>query len=158
MRNKLLRRVILLLILCTITTIINISYCGAVSDATINQQINDWANTATREELRNFDNFLEGIRNQNNPNLVINNTEKTIVRERFGWESLGIFIGFSILGYLFIRHGMSTWDTIREFLGELVQHSLEALRIHVTNKANTTIMQNPNITPIIQQYLQQHRH
>jgi len=59
--------------------------------------------------------------NVENPSLNGNDTinEGT----RFGWESLAIFIGATVLGYILLRYGPDIYRGTKDFMLDLIQHS-----------------------------------
>src|SRR5579871_4409150 len=97
---------------------IPVAFAGTQSTEALSQIIDNYINNADEDRLEQFQAFLQEIAEEQRllPPMQEMVEHPEIERQRFGWESLGIFIGATILGYIFIRYGADITNGIKDFL------------------------------------------
>jgi hypothetical protein len=66
---------------------------------------------------------------------------------RFGCESLAVFIGASVLGYILIRYGTDMYRGAKDFMLDVIQHSdtlITTVTRDMVRQAALRALQNPN--------------
>ena len=89
-------------------------------DIDFERDIDTFINQAPEDQLENFRNFLHNLARDGGilppqEDMAIEN----VVAPRFGWESLLLFVGGTILGYILIRHGTDIFNYMADFTGRL---------------------------------------
>jgi hypothetical protein len=137
-----------------------IAFCGNNTD---NQEtlLNDmltYIDNQPEEANRDLLAFFEGLPpHPNNLNIPGLQATDTINQgPRFGWESLAVFIGASVLGYILIRHGADIYRGAKDFMLDLVQHTSDltgAVTREAVRQAAIRAIQNPNNHERIEQFI-----
>jgi hypothetical protein len=92
----------------------------------IDQVLEDREDAVMPELYRGMERIFELIAPRGSP--IASNPRP----ERFGWESLTVFVGFitiSIVGWFVITHSRDAWDWCRGLVGEVTQQAVSSTLI-----------------------------
>jgi hypothetical protein len=109
----------------------NIVYAANPPAVTINYHLDEFLNNVPDEDLPLIENLLNQVQN-----VPTTTQYRSVPQPRnFGWESLALFIGASVVAYVIIQHSSHIFSFFRNIVSELLSNisiiSRESIRVRL---------------------------